>query len=94
MKREEMITKADFCIEWEWQRGRLQGKENYGYYVITVKRTGVRLAGGFSSKRSASAWLGKKIKIANEIKAGKIVVERDENGKIKGGYRVKDGGGK
>lgn len=79
MKRSEMITKKDFVIAWEWQRGMLQGQENYGYYVITSKCKGIRLADGFSSKRSAEAWLGKQIKLANKIKSGEIW--KDENGK-------------
>lgn len=83
------ITKNDFDVVWEWQRGRLQGQENYGYYIIRAKKSGKEVARGFPSKRAASAWLGENIKIANEIRQGRIVVERDENGKITGGYRTK-----
>ena len=83
------ITKKDFEVVWEWQRGMLRGQENYGYYIIRAKKSGKEVARGFSSKRAASAWLGANIKIANEIRQGRIVVERDENGKITGGYRTK-----
>lgn len=83
------ITKKDFDIVWEWERGRLQGQENYGYYIVRTKKTGHRFRHHFSSKRAASAWLGKQIKIANEIRSGRIAVERDENGRITGGHRVR-----
>lgn len=76
MKRSEMITKKDFIIKWEWNRGMLQGQENDGYYIIVSKKKGVRLPHKFSSKRSASAWLGKTIKIANKIKSGEIQINK------------------
>ena len=70
------ITKKDFDVVWEWQRGRLQGQENYGNYVIRAKKSGKEVARGFSSKRAASEWLGKNIKIANEIRDGRIAVKK------------------
>lgn len=93
MKRSEMITKKDFVIKCEFTGSQLRGQENQVHYVIYKKGTGLRIGWKhrFYTKRSAEAWLGRQIKLANEIKAGKIVVERDENGKIIGGYRVKDG---
>lgn len=84
------ITKKDFDIVWEWERGRLQGQENYGYYIVRTKKTGHRFRHHFSSKRAASAWLGKQIKMANDIRSGRIVVERDENGRVNGGHRRRE----
>lgn len=72
MKREERITKDCCSIVWEWERGMLRGMENYGYYVVVINKTGYRYPYHFSSKRAASAWLGRQVKIANQIKAGII----------------------
>ena len=72
MKREERITKACCDIVWEWSGSRLQGLENYGYYVVVIKKTGHRFPYHFSSKKAASSWLGKQVRIANGIKAGTI----------------------
>lgn len=69
MKREERITKDCCKIEWEWHRQRILGLENYGYYVVIVKATGHRFPYHFSSKRDASAWLGKQVNLANMIRA-------------------------
>lgn len=69
-----MITKKEFSIVWEWDRGRLQGQENRGYYKVVVNKTGEALPKKFTSKKSADEWLGKTIKLANMIKQGKIKV--------------------
>ena len=50
----------------------LRGMENCGYYVVVINKTGYRYPYHFSSKRAASAWLGRQVKIANQIKAGII----------------------
>ena len=84
------ITKKDFDIVWEWERGMLRGQENYGYYIVRAKKTGHQFSHHFSSKRAASAWLGKQIKMANDIRSGRIVVERDESGRVTGGYRRRE----
>lgn len=76
MKREERITKACCDIKWEWSGSRLRGQENYGYYVVVIKKSGYRYPYHFSSKRAASSWLGKQVRIANQIKAG--VIQRKE----------------
>lgn len=78
MKREERITKDCCKIVWEWSGSRLRGLENYGYYVVIIKKTGYQFPYHFSSKKAASAWLGKQIKIANQIKAGIIQNPRNK----------------
>ena len=60
------ITKKDFSIIGHRTGSRLLGHEND--YVYTINRNGVQIFDyEFSSKAKASAWLGKQIKIANEI---------------------------
>lgn len=72
MKRSEMITKKDFKIVGYWYNGRLQGQENLYYYQIVIKKNGQVFGDGFRSKRKAEQWLGVRIRLANQIKAGKI----------------------
>lgn len=79
MKREERITKDCCDIKWEWSGSRLRGLENTGWYVVIVKSTGYRFPYHFSSKRAASAWLGKQVKIANQIKARIIEDKRNKS---------------
>ena len=75
MKRSDAVTKKDFNIIGYWHRGRLQGQENLYLYRITIKRTGKQIAEGFTSKRKAEQWLGVRIQLANQIKAGKISMD-------------------
>ena len=83
------ITKKDFDIRLERTGSRLAGQENQICYRIYKKGSGFQIGRNFYTKRSAEAWLGKTIKIANEIRSGRIVVERNENGRITGGHRVR-----
>ena len=60
------LTKKDFQIVGHRTGSRLLGHEND--YVYTINHGGLPLFDyEFSSKAKASAWLGKQIKIANEI---------------------------
>lgn len=88
MKRSEMISKKDFDIRLERTGSMLRGQENQCCYRIYAKGSGLMVGRNFYTKRSAEAWLGKTIKLANEIKAGKVVLERDENGKVVSGHRA------
>lgn len=78
MKKEDRITKACCDIRWERSGSRLRGQENHGYYVVVIKKTGYRYPHHFTSKREASAWLGKQVMIANKIKAGIIRAPKKE----------------
>lgn len=79
MKREDRITKDCCSIKWKWDRKRIQGLENYGYYVVIVKKSGYQFPQHFSSKKAASAWLGKLVRCANMIRAGQIADPRNKD---------------
>ena len=66
-----MITKKHFDIVSYWKGSRLQGQENLWVYKVVLKKNGKVVKDGFTSKRAAEQWLGKTIKIANQIRSSK-----------------------
>lgn len=81
MDRFEKWTAKDFSFKWVWNRGRLQGQENNGYYVIVWKNKG-RMADNkhhdykFRTKEDAKRWLGQFLKKANAIRKQAFVEGR------------------
>ena len=62
------IIKGDFNIVLYRKGGQLLGQENLCIYKVVVKKNGKIVKDGFTSKKAAEQWLGKTIKIANELR--------------------------